>query len=122
MRDYLKLIKELHSRGMKLYMDMETQYVTEDHIWWKDGINNPRSKYADYIIYDDKEHTKPTSIVYNLGGLLGYDSVYRKITTVNLNSPKVLNYNYELFKFWMDPNNDGKFNDGVDGFRLDHHV
>ncbi len=120
MQDYLLLIKDVHRRGMKLYMDMETQYVTEDHIWWKDGINNPKSKYADYIIYDDVTHTKPTSIVYGLTGLLGYDSVYRKITTVNLNSPKVLDYNYRLFKYWMDPNGDGKFDDGVDGFRLDH--
>src|SRR6201986_1257556 len=120
MQDYLLLIKDIHRRGMKLYMDMETQYVTEDHIWWKDGINNPQSKYADYIIYDDVAHTKPTSIVYGLNGLLGYDSVYRKITTVNLNSPKVLDYNYLLFKYWMDPNGDGKFDDGVDGFRLDH--
>ena len=119
MQDYLLLIKDIHHRGMKLYMDMETQYVTEDHIWWKDGINNPQSKYADYIIYDDAAHAKPTSIVYGLNGLLGYDSVYRKITTVNLNSPKVLDYNYHLFKYWMDPNGDGKFDDGVDGFRLD---
>lgn len=120
LHDYLTLIKELHRRGMKFYMDMETQYVTEDHTWWKDGINNPNSKYADYIIYDDKAHTRPTSIVFGVNGLLGYDSVYRKITTVNLNSPKVLDYNYRLFKYWMDPNGDGKFNDGVDGFRLDH--
>lgn len=120
MADYLSLIKDLHRRGMKFYMDMETQYVTEDHIWWKDGVNNLKSPYADYIVYDDKAHTKPTSIVYNLEGLTGYDGVFRKITTVNLNSPKVLDYNYHLFKFWMDPNGDGKFNDGVDGFRLDH--
>ncbi|MDB5023966.1 MAG: Alpha-amylase precursor [Mucilaginibacter sp.] len=120
MQDYLLLIKNMHQRGMKLYMDMETQYVTEDHIWWKNGVNNLPSKYSDYIIYDDTAHTKPTSIVYGLKGLLGYDSIYRKITTVNLNSPKVLDYNYRLFKFWMDPNNDGKFDDGVDGFRLDH--
>lgn len=119
-QDYLKLIHDLHKRGMKFYMDMETQYVTEDHIWWKDGINNPKSKYADYIIYDDAAHSKPTSIVFGVNGLLGYDSVYRKITTVNLNSPKVLEYNYQLFRFWMDPNHDGKFGDGVDGFRLDH--
>ena len=118
--DYLSLVKELHHRGMKFYMDMETQYVTEDHIWWKDGVNNLSSPYSDYIIYDDKEHTKPTTIVYNLEGLKGYDDVYRKITTVNLNSPKVLEYNYQLFKYWMDPNGDGKFDDGVDGFRLDH--
>jgi len=120
LHDYLMLIKELHRRGMKFYMDMETQYVTEDHIWWRDGVNNLQSKYSDYILYDDKAHTTPSSIVFNLKGLLGYDSVYRRITTVNLLSPKVLEYNYQLFKFWVDPNNDGKFDDGVDGFRLDH--
>lgn len=119
-RDYLKLIKELHRRGMKFYMDMETQYVTEDHPWWKDGINNLNSPFSDYILYDDAAHTTPSTIVLGLKGLLGYDSVYRKITTVNLNSPKVLEYDYRLFKFWVDPNNDGKFDDGVDGFRLDH--
>lgn len=120
MRDYVKLIKELHRRGMKFYMDMETQYVTEDHIWWKDGINNLNSPFSDYILYDDKAHRQPSTIIFNLKGLLGYDSVYRKITTVNLYSPKVQEYNYKLFKFWVDPNNDGRFDDGVDGFRLDH--
>jgi alpha-amylase len=120
MQDYLHLIKELHRRGMKLYMDMETQYVTEDHLWWKDGINNLNSPYSDYLLYDDKAHTQPSPIIFNLKGLLGYDSTYRKITTVNLKSAGVLDYNYQLFKFWVDPNNDGKFDDGVDGFRLDH--
>src|SRR5665213_1354114 len=98
MQDYLKLIKELHRRGMKFYMDMETQYVTDGHIWWKDGIGNPKSKYSDYIIYDNATHTRPTSIIFNLKGLKGYDGAYRRITTVNLNNPKVVNYNYQLFK------------------------
>jgi len=120
MQDYLRLIKEIHRRGMKFYMDMETQYVTDGHIWWKDGVGNLKSRYNDYILYDDKAHTQPSSIIYNLRGFLGYDSVYTRITTVNLNSPKVLDYNVRLFKFWVDPNNDGRFDDGVDGFRLDH--
>lgn len=30
--DYLNLVKVIHRRGMKLYMDMETQYVTEETI------------------------------------------------------------------------------------------
>ena len=120
MKDYLSLIRELHRRGMKFYMDMETQYVTEDHIWWKDGTGNLNSPYCDNILYDDEAHMQPSGIIFNLKGLLGYDSVYRRITTVNLKSPKVFDYNYQLFKFWVDPNNDGKFDDGVDGFRLDH--
>lgn len=120
MQSYLNLVKDVHSRGMKIYLDMETQYVTEDHIWWTDGVDNLKSKYADYILYQDSAHSKPSTIIFNLEGLKGYDGTYRKITTVNLNSPKVLEYNYQLFKYWMDPNGDGKFDDGVDGFRLDH--
>ena len=120
MQDYLRLVKALHKRGMKLYMDMETQYVTEDHIWWKNGVGNVNSPYSDFILYQDQAHRKPSSIIFNLEGLKGYDGVYRKITTVNLRSKKVLDYNYGLFKFWIDPNGNGKFDDGIDGFRLDH--
>ena len=120
MKDYLALVRELHKRGMKLYMDMETQYVTENHIWWTQGVGNPKSKYSDYLLYDDSAHKQPANIVMGLRGLKGYDGVYKGITTVNLESPKVLAYNYRLFKYWMDPNGDGKFDDGVDGFRLDH--
>src|SRR3569833_2151768 len=109
LQDYLALIKDLHKRGMKFYMDMETQYVTQGHDWWVDGVGDLESKYKDYILYDDSAHRKPTTIVYGLDGLKGYDGVFKKITTVNLNSPKVLEYNYQLFKYWMDPNNDKLF-------------
>lgn len=119
-RNYLQLVRELHRRGMKIYMDMEVQYVTEDHIWYKDSYNNLHSRYRNHILYDDSAHTKPSKIVYGLDGLKGYDGVFKHITTVNLNDAAVQQYDYQLFKFWMDPNNDGKFDDGVDGFRLDH--
>jgi len=39
MQDYIALVKEIHRRGMKIYLDMETQYVTEDHPWYKDSYN-----------------------------------------------------------------------------------
>jgi alpha-amylase len=120
MEDYLNLVKDIHKRGMKIYMDMETQYVTEDHLWYKDSYNNPKSPYSNYILYQDSAQTKPSTIVMELTGLKGYDGVTRKITTVNLRSKEVLEYNYELFKYWVDPNGDGKFDDGVDGFRSDH--
>jgi glycosidase len=119
-QDYLDLVREIHKRGMKLYMDMETQYVTEDHLWYKDSYKNPHSKYSDYMVYNDSAHTQPESIIFNLTELKGYDGTVRKITTVNMNSEKVKEYNYQLFKSWVDPNNDGKFDDGVDGFRFDH--
>ncbi len=120
MQDFIKLVKEIHKRGMKVYLDMETQYVTEDQLWWKDAYGNPQSKYSDYILWDDSANKKPSSIVFGVHDLRGYDGNFRRITTANLYNKDVQDYNYRLFKKFVDPNNDGKFDDGVDGFRLDH--
>lgn len=120
MPEYLELVKDIHKRGMKIYLDMETQYITEDHIWWKDSYGNLKSEYSDFPLYADTAHLEPSTIIFGLTGLTGYDNIHRKITTVNLNSKKVLDYNVSLFSSFVDPNKDGKFDDGADGFRLDH--
>lgn len=119
-QDFFDLVNEAHKRGMKIYMDMETQYVTEDHAWWKESYGKPGSPYSHYIVYNDSANLKPESIIFDITELPGYDGTKRKVATVNLKSPEVQEYNYNLFKYWMDPNNDGSFEDGVDGFRLDH--
>jgi glycosidase len=120
MQDYINLVKEVHRRGMKIYLDMETQYVTEDQLWWKDSYGKPGSKYSDYILYNDSANTKPESIIFNLTELQGYNGVRKKAATANLYSKNFQEYNFQLFKYFTDPNNDGKFDDGADGFRLDH--
>jgi glycosidase len=120
MEEYIALVKDIHKRGMKIYMDMESQYVTSKHVWWKDAVGNLKSKYSDYLLFDDAEHKIPSTMVFDLRELKSYDGSTIKVTTVNLKSPKVLEYNIKLFSFFMDPNQDGKFDDGVDGFRLDH--
>jgi len=118
--DWVALVKEVHKRGMKIYLDMETQYVTEDQLWWKDAMGNPQSKFSDFILWDDSANKKPSSIIFGITVLKGYDGTASKITTANLNSKQFEEYNFKLFKKYADPNNDGKFDDGVDGFRLDH--
>lgn len=120
MEDYIELVKDIHKRGMKIYMDMETQYVTSNHLWWKDAVGNLNSEYSDYILFDDAEHKIPSTMIFDLKELKSYDGSVIKVTTVNLKSKKVLDYNIKLFSYFLDPNNDGKFDDGVDGFRLDH--
>ena len=120
MEEYIELVKEVHKRGMKIYLDMETQYVTSEHLWWKDAVGNLDSKYSDYILFDDAAHQVPATMVFDLRILNGYDGKVITATTVNLKSKKVLDYNIELFSYFMDPNKDGAFDDGVDGFRLDH--
>ena len=120
MQDYISLVKEIHKRGMKLFMDMETQYVTEKHLWWKDAVGNLQSPYSDYILFDDAAHNTPATFVADLRVITSYDGTFIKATAVNLRNKKVLDYNRQLFSYFVDPNKDGKFDDGVDGFRLDH--
>ncbi len=120
MKDYIALVKEVHKRGMKIYLDMETQYITDKHLWWKDAVGNLKSSYSNYILFQDEAHTKPGTMIYGLTELKSFDGKKIKITTVNLKSKEVLDYNVKLFSFFVDPNKDGKFDDGADGFRLDH--
>jgi glycosidase len=120
MDDYINLVKEIHRRGMKVYMDMEMQYITEDQVFWKDSYGHPESKYSDYILWDDSANTKPSSIIFGLTELPAYDGTNRKVATANLYSKGFQEYTYSIFKYFVDPNNDGKFDDGVNGFRLDH--
>lgn len=118
--DFVNLVKEVHRRGMRIYMDMEIQYITEDHLWYRDSYKNPESEYTDHLIYNGPGNTEPETIIFNLTSLTGYDGVKRNITTLNLNNPEVKRHIYDLFHYWLDPNQDGNFDDGVDGFRIDH--
>ncbi|MCB0845753.1 MAG: alpha-amylase, partial [Bacteroidetes bacterium] len=119
-KDYLSLIDAIHNRGMKLYMDMEVQYVTEKHPWFKDSYQNPESRFSDYVVYNGENNTDPETIIFGLDSLEGFDGKKLAITTVNLKNEKVKNYMKNLFLYWVDPNQDGDFSDGVDGFRIDH--
>src|SRR5579872_1225505 len=119
-QDFADLARALHARGMKLYIDMETQYVTDHHEWWKSSVGNLRSPDRNYLLFDDSEHQKPSPIVWGITELKGYNGASRKVATVNLRDPGVLAFNLRLFSYFADPNGDGRFDDGVDGFRLDH--
>lgn len=119
MEEYLKLVKEIHRRGMKLYQDVEMQYITHEHPWYKDSFENPDSPYSKYSYYFDNENEKPF-FFYNIPEFTTYNNLKQKIIVVNMNEPAVKKYTFDVLNYWVDPNKDGKFDDGVDGFRFDH--
>lgn len=120
LNDWVSLVKAMHKRGMKIYLDQEFQYVTLKQKWFQDSYKNPASVYSKYIIYHDAANTKPEPIIYDISILKGYNDSSRRVATVNLYNDKVQTFFYKLLKYWMDPNGDGDFVDGVDGFRMDH--
>ncbi len=119
MDDYLLLVKEIHKRKMKIYQDVEMQYVSGQHPWFKDSSNNPKSQFSDYLVYLDDANTQPWWF-FNVPEFTMYNNQKQQIIVVNMHEQKVKDYTKKLLLFWMDPNKDGKFDDGVDGFRLDH--
>jgi alpha-amylase len=118
-KEYRDLIGEVHKRKMKLYQDVEMQYVTGKHPWFKDFYKNPKSKYSSYLYYNDKLNEKPY-FFWDVPEFTTYDNLKEQIIVVNTKDPKVKEYTIKVLKYWMDPNGDGNFNDGVDGYRLDH--
>lgn len=124
MDDYLAFVREVHRRGMKFLMDMETQYVTGGHPWLEESYRNPGSRFADRVAYADAAHEQPLQILFPAGTARQELKIWPGGTTtiahLNLNSPHVRAWMSDFFARWVDPNGDGRFDDGVDGFRIDH--
>lgn len=119
MQEYLALVKEVHQRRMKIYQDVEMQYVTGKHPWFKESYQNPSSPYSSYIFYKDKEQRQPWYF-FDFPEFTTYNNSKQQIAVVDMRSQAVKDYTKRVLEFWMDPNGDGRFDDGVDGFRLDH--
>ncbi len=124
MEDYLAMIKAIHRKGMKFIMDMETQYAQNGNKWFDDSYKNPRSTYSEFIYYSDSLNQHPDQFYVQSGSDLvffrGWPDTKSNIVYLNLNNKKVKDWTKTFYAHWVDPNNDGKFDDGVDGFRIDH--
>ena len=119
MKDYRDLVKEVHRRKMKIYQDVEMQYVSGEHPWFKDSFENPDSKFSKFLVYNDAGNKKPWYF-FDVPEFTTYDNTKHKIIVVNMKEQAVKDYTLKVLESWVDPNKDGKFDDGVDGFRLDH--
>lgn len=119
MEDYLLLVKEIHRRKMKIYQDVEMQYVTGKHKWFTGSYKNPSSPFSQYIYYEDAQNQQPYWF-FGVPEFTTYNNSKQQIAVVNMKNPAVRQYTLDVLSRWADPNGDGLFDDGVDGFRLDH--
>jgi alpha-amylase len=117
MDDYLRFIKAVHANGLKFIMDMETQYAQEGHPWYMEDSGNQAGPHSGFIYgpMDPFRTGKKTPF-----RLKGYNNYEGAIDMLDLNNPALRNYMKKFYAKWTDPDGDGKFDDGVDGFRIDH--
>lgn len=120
MDDFRALVAAVHARGMKIYLDMEFQYLAEDHEWWAAAHRDPKSPYADWMLWDERARGIAEEGPFGLRAIPNWSGRTVGVTTVDLKAVPVKAYFDKYLLDWVDPNRDGKFDDGVDGFRLDH--
>jgi oligo-1,6-glucosidase len=123
MEDFDLLLKGLHSRGIKLIMDLVANHTSDEHIWFKESRKSKDNPYRNYYHWWDAEKGDPPyrwSIFDKESNAWKYDattnSYYLHIFSekqpdLNWENPEVRNAVYDIMKFWLDK--------GIDGFRLD---
>jgi glycosidase len=118
--DLQRLIADAHARGIKIFLDMEFQYLAEGHPWWTAAMADRKSPFNDWMLWDDRAAGIAEEGPFGLREIANFNRDTHGVTTVAMKHPDVRAYFDRYLMGWVDPNGDGKFDDGVDGFRLDH--
>ncbi|MFB9279615.1 glycoside hydrolase family 13 protein [Cohnella cellulosilytica] len=122
MADFDRLLDEVHSRGMKLIMDLVINHTSDKHPWFiesRASRDNPRRDY--YIWSDGKDGAEPNNweSIFS-GSAWQYDKATgqyymhvfsAKQPDLNWENPQVRQDLYAMINWWLDK--------GIDGFRVD---
>jgi alpha-amylase len=106
--DFFALCREAHRRGIRVIFDLVINHCSDQHPFFQDALGNPSSKYSKWFKFLDAGQTE-------------YESFYgyKGMPEFNYDSRALRDWLLRMAKYWMDPNGDGDFSDGVDGYRLD---
>jgi alpha-glucosidase len=122
MEDFDLLLKEVHSRGMRLIIDLVLNHTSDEHRWFiesRSSINNDKRDW--YIWRDGKSGKEPNNWESIFGGSAweydGQTDQYylhvfsTKQPDLNWENEEVRDALYETVNWWLDK--------GIDGFRID---
>ncbi|HEY4390390.1 MAG TPA: alpha-glucosidase [Paenibacillus sp.] len=120
--DWERLLDGLHSRGMKLIMDLVVNHTSDEHAWFVESRKSKDNPYRDYYIWrDGKDGKEPNnwSSIFS-GSAWKYDEATdqyylhlfsKKQPDLNWENEKVRREVYDVMTWWLDK--------GIDGFRMD---
>ena len=118
MTDMDALIAALHSRGMKLIMDLVPNHTSTAHRWFRESRKGKDNPYSDFYYWFDEIPNNWESVFR--GSAWEYDPVRGQYylhsfavsqADLNWNNPAVVKAMQDTVDFWIDK--------GVDGFRID---
>ncbi|KAF7324555.1 Glycoside hydrolase family 13 protein [Mycena kentingensis (nom. inval.)] len=127
LEDYDQLVRGLHSRGMKLMMDLVVNHTSDEHTWFQDSKSSKSSEKRDWYIwrparYDASGQRQPPNNWRSAfqGSAWQYDDTtgeyylhvfLSKQPDLNWENPQVRQAMHSIMKYWI--------NRGCDGFRID---
>lgn len=117
---FLKLIDEVHKRGMKIIIDGVFNHTGIQFWAFQDIIKNQNeSKYKDWFIINSFDDPLTAENEFDYKGWWGIKSLpeFNRNDNDLAEGPK--KYIFNSTRRWMDPNGDGNPADGIDGWRLD---
>lgn len=128
---FLKLIKKCHEKGIKVVMDYSFNHTGTEFWAFKDvKKNGAKSKVADWYEIESFDDPETPENEFKYRGWAGVPTMPEMNKNIigddkempfegNLHSQGAKNHIFSIAKRWLDPNKDGKTDDGVDGYRLD---
>jgi len=117
---FLKLIDEVHKRGMKIIIDGVFNHTGVQFWAFQDVVKNQeQSKYKDWFIINQFDDPATSENEFDYKGWWGTKSLPEFNRSENDLHPGPKEYIFNSTAKWMDPNNDGNPSDGIDGWRLD---
>lgn len=95
------LIKEAHSRGVKIILDLVANHLSYEHPYFREALAKPESPYREHFLFDQSE--------------IGYRTYFgvRSMPQINLTNEATRKWMFDIARYWL-----AEFE--IDGFRLDH--
>lgn len=117
---FLKLIDEVHSRGMRIIIDGVFNHTGVEFWAFKDIVEKgENSVYKEWYMVESFDDPSTSQNEFKYKGWWNIRSLPEFNRTENDLHPGPKQYIYHATARWMDPNGDGDPSDGIDGWRLD---
>jgi len=122
LKDFDELLEGLHTRGLKLIMDLVLNHSSDEHPWFLESRKSKDNDHRDYYFWKQGKNGGPPNnwpsffggSAWQLDEATGEYYLHlfsRKQPDLNWENPKLRKEVQDLMKFWLDK--------GVDGLRLD---
>jgi alpha-glucosidase len=123
MNDVEELIEQLHSRKMKLIIDLVPNHTSDKHPWFTEARSSKDNPKRDWYIWKDAKAggEPPNNWLSVLGGSAWewdkntgqfyYHAFLKEQPDLNFRNPEVIEALSDLMRYWLEK--------GVDGFRID---